>query len=208
MKKTLVKPQETHSSARKHTGIHHDDDSKSELGFWVYLMTDCMLFASLFATYAVLRNGVHDGPTSTEIVNLNFVLIETLALLTSSFLFGFVIQSARKGKTKLTLGWLSAVAVLGVSFICMELYEFTHLAHEGHSWRTSAFLSSFFTLVGTHGIHIIVGLLWIFVMFYLITKRGISSSITRKLRLLGMFWHFLDVIWIFIFTIVYLLGAL
>ncbi len=183
------------------------NESKTLFGFWTYLMTDCVLFASLFATYAVLRNNTAGGPGGAEIFDLPFVLFETMLLLTSSFTCGLALLAARRGNKALTLTWFSITAAFGLAFLGMELYEFRHLIAEGDSWRRSGFLSAFFTLVGTHGLHITIGLLWIGVMIANVYRRGLTAANVRRLTLLSMFWHFLDIIWIFIFTFVYLMGA-
>ena len=180
---------------------------RTQLGFWIYLMTDCVVFGSLFATYAVLRNNTFGGPSGADIFEMPFVLVETMILLTSSFLCGIAMLAARAGNRKLMLILFGLTFLLGVSFLAMELYEFTNLVHEGYSWQTSAFLSSFFTLVGTHGAHILMGLVWMAVMMARVVQKGLSEHSLRRLSLLALFWHFLDVIWIFIFTIVYLMGA-
>lgn len=182
--------------------------SKTMLGFWIYLMTDCVLFASLFATYAVLHGNTFGGPTSKDLFDLPFVLIETLLLLASSFTAGIAILGLRAGKRAQVMGWFGVTFVLGLVFLIMEITEFAHLANEGNSWSRSAFLSAFFTLVGTHGLHIATGLFWMIVLLVQLMKKGITESVSRRLTLLGMFWHFLDIIWIFIFTIVYLMGVL
>lgn len=182
--------------------------TKSYIGFWMYLMTDCILFGSLFATYAVLRGNVYDGPSGRDIFDLNFVLVETILLLTSSFICGLGIIAMRAGRRNLLLVALAVTFLLGATFVGMELYEFNHLVAEGYSWQRSAFLSAFFTLVGTHGLHILVGLLWLSVLAFSVIRFGLTSKNTKRLTLFALFWHFLDVIWIFIFTIVYLLGAI
>lgn len=180
---------------------------KTTLGFWMYLMTDCILFASLFAAYAVLRNNTAGGVAGSEIFDLPFVLAETLILLTSSFTCGLAMLAAyRRDKTGM-FAWFGTTFVLGASFLALELSEFTHLVQEGHSWRASAFLSAFFTLVGTHGLHITAGLLWMAVLLRQAYKRGFSETNMRRLTMFSLFWHFLDIVWIFIFTIVYLMGA-
>ena len=130
-----------------------------------------------------------------------------MVLLTSSFICGLAVLSARAHRKQLTLLWLGLTFVFGATFLALELSEFSNLAAEGHGWWASAFLSAFFTLVGTHGLHIAVGLLWIGVMSWQLFKRGFTPGVTRRLLLFSLFWHFLDVIWIFIFTIVYLMGA-
>jgi len=187
---------------------HQDVYSKATLGFWMYLMTDCLLFATLFATYAVLRNSTFGGPTSKEIFNLSTAFLETMILLISSVTCGLAVLSALTDNRKAILGWLGVTFLLGASFLTLELLEFNHLVQEGNNWTRSAFLSSFFTLVGTHGTHIAVGLLWILVMLFQISKAGLTNDTFRRLVIFSMFWHFLDLIWIFIFTFVYLMGVL
>ena len=181
---------------------------KVTFGFWVYLMTDCVLFASLFATYAVLHTNVFGGPTSSQLFDLNFVLEETIILLTSSFTAGLAILAAlRKNKTQV-LVWLLVTLVLGLSFVSLELSEFIHLVQTGDSWRRSGFLTAYFTLVGTHGLHITVGSLWMIVLMVQIFRKGITHMTMRRLLCFSLFWHFLDIVWIFIFTIVYLMGVM
>lgn len=187
--------------------IHEEQDSKALYGFWVYLMTDCVLFASMFASFAVLRGNIADGPSGHELFNMPYVLIETMLLLTSSFFSGLSMISAKAKQHQRTLLWLVLTFILGAAFLVMELVEFGNLVVEGHSWTTSAFLSSYFTLVGTHGLHITAGLIWMAVLTYRVFKNGINRHSLRRLGMLSLFWHFLDIVWIFIFSIVYLLGA-
>lgn len=182
--------------------------NKTVLGFWVYLMTDCVLFASLFATYAVLHNNTFGGPGAGELFSLPFVLAETLILLTSSFTAGLAMLAAHRQQKHLVLAWFGVTFLLGAAFLGLELSEFNQLVHEGNSWQRSGFLSAFFTLVGTHGAHIATGLLWMTVLLIQVLRRGLVPSTVKRLALLGLFWHFLDIVWIFIFTIVYLMGAL
>lgn len=181
--------------------------TKTQLGFWIYLMTDLVLFATLFATYAVLRDSVFGGPSGKELFDMPFVLAETLVLLTSSFTCGLGIIALHRQKKAQVLGWFVVTFLLGATFLAFELTEFNHLIHEGNGWQRSAFLSAFFALVGTHGLHILVGLLWMAVLMVYVLRRGLTEHTSRRLILLGMFWHFLDVVWIFIFTIVYLMGV-
>jgi cytochrome o ubiquinol oxidase subunit 3 len=171
-------------------------------------MTDCVLFATLFATFAVLRNNTNGGPGGPELFSLPFVLSETLILLTSSFTCGLAVLGAIQKNRRMVLSMLLITAVLGLTFLGLELHEFANLAHEGNSWTRSGFLSAFFTLVGTHGLHISIGLLWVAVLGLRIRNLGLTESNVRKLTLFSLFWHFLDVIWIFIFSIVYLLGVI
>lgn len=187
---------------------HQDTFSKTFLGFWIYLMTDCIVFATLFTTYAVLHNSTFEGPSSQDLFSLKTAFIETMILLFSSVTCGFSVLSALKNAKMHVIGFLVLSFVLGASFIALELHEFTHLVAEGNSWERSAFLSSFFTLVGTHGLHVSCGLLWMAVMMGQIFISGIVSETFRRLVLFSLFWHFLDLVWIFIFTFVYLMGVL
>lgn len=184
-----------------------ENADKTTFGFWVYLMTDCVLFASLFATYAVLHGNTFGGPGGRELFSMPYVLAETLILLTSSFTCGLASLAVRRKDQQMTIIWFAITALLGMAFLTLELTEFRHLVVEGNSWRRSGFLSAFFTLVGTHGLHITVGLLWMFALLAQVVRRGLTEATSRRLLLLSLFWHFLDVIWIFIFSIVYLLGA-
>lgn len=181
-------------------------DAKSIFGFWVYLMTDCVLFATLFATFAVLRNSTFGGPSGSDLFSMPFVLVETLALLTSSFTCGLGLLAVRKRDRRQVLILFAITFLLGLFFLTMEVTEFHHLVQEGDSWRRSGFLSAFFTLVSTHGLHITFGLLWMLVLMVRVLKGGLGRATARQLNMLGLFWHFLDIIWIFIFTIVYLMG--
>lgn len=190
-------------------GTHHSDhqaaaDDRVMFGFWVYLMTDLLMFAVLFAVYAVLQGATAGGPSARELFSLPLALQETLLLLTSSFTCGIGMIAARRGKKNQVLVWFGITFALGLMFLNLELKEFAELIHHDHTWRTSAFLSSFFALVGTHGLHIVSGLLWMAVTLIFVMIRGLNSHMVRKLALLSLFWHFLDIVWIFIFTIVYL----
>jgi cytochrome o ubiquinol oxidase subunit 3 len=188
--------------------IAYQEDSKTLLGFWTYLMTDCVLFASLFATFAVLRHNTYGGLGGEELFNLPFILAETLILLTSSFTCGLGILFARENKKNLVLLMFGLTFALGAAFLCLELNEFHKLAAEGNSWRRSGFLSAFFTLVGTHGAHISAGLIWMGVMLARVWQHGLTAVSVKRLTMLSLFWHFLDIIWIFIFTIVYMMGII
>lgn len=171
-------------------------------------MTDCILFASLFATYAVLHGNTAGGPSGHDLFELPFVLGETLLLLVSSFTCGLALLAGFRGYKKQTLIWLLVTFALGIAFLTMEISEFYKFIHEGAGPDRSGFLSAFFTLVGTHGLHITAGLLWILVLAGQIFIQGITSITSRRLLLFSLFWHFLDVVWIFIFTIVYLMGVI
>lgn len=182
--------------------------AKAQLGFWIYLMTDLVLFATLFATYAVLQTSTFGGPSGKELFDMPFVLAETLILLTSSFTCGMGLLAMYRQNKRQVLVWLTITFLLGCAFLAMEFTEFSHLIHEGNGWQRSGFLSAFFVLVGTHGLHISIGLLWMLTLMVEIFRRGFTEHTSRRLILLSMFWHFLDVVWIFIFTIVYLMGVI
>lgn len=181
---------------------------RKTLGFWIYLMTDLVLFASLFATFAVLRTQTFGGPGGPQLFDMPFVLLETMILLSSSFTVGLAILGSARGYKKQMIFWLIITFVLGAAFLSLELSEFSHLVGEGNGWQRSAFLSSYFTLVGTHGLHIAIGLLWLFVMIFRLVRFKFKKTDLNRLALFGLFWHFLDVVWIFIFSIVYLNGGM
>jgi cytochrome o ubiquinol oxidase subunit 3 len=179
--------------------------SKSTWGFWIYLMTDCLLFASLFATYVVLRHETFGGPSASNIFDISSAFSETAILLSSSFACGLALLSARRSKYQ-TLFWLAVTLALGVSFLSLEFKEFAKFASKGYSWQKSAFLSGYFTLVGTHGLHVTIASIWMFVMMINVFVVGVTAESFRRLVCLNLFWHFLDLVWIFIFTVVYLMG--
>lgn len=194
-----------------HQSIIHNpllDDSKVTFGFWVYLMTDLIMFAALFASYAVLHGNTFGGPSAPELFSLPLAFTETIILLTSSFTCGLAILAVRQNNKNQVLFWFGLTFSFGLAFLSLELNEFNHLISEGNSFSRSAFLSSFFTLVGTHGLHITAGLLWMIISIIVVWSKGLTSNIGRKLTLLSFFWHFLDIVWIFIFTIVYLIGVI
>lgn len=187
---------------------HHEAEAndRTMFGFWIYLMTDLLMFAVLFAVFAVLRNNTLGGPTGADLFSPGLALTETLILLTSSFTAGLGMIAARRGLKNQVLAWFGVTLLLGLAFLGIELYEFAEFIHEGHTMRVNAFLSSFFVLVGTHGLHITSGLLWGIITLIFVAKRGLTKGIVRKLALLSLFWHFLDIVWIFIFTVVYLMA--
>lgn len=186
---------------------HLSTYEKSKLGFWIYLMTDCVLFATLFASFVVLRSNTYGGPSGAELFSLKFVLGETIILLTSSLTSGLAMVSLRREQSSWVRIWLIVTAILGALFLGMEIYEFVNLSQEGFGWQRSAFLSAFYTLVGTHGLHISLGLVWLITMLVRIKRQGLSAQVNHQVNLFGIFWHFLDIIWIFIFTVVYLFGV-
>ena len=178
------------------------------LGFWIYLMSDALIFATLFATFGVVSGNYAGGPAPREIFELPLVALNTAMLLLSSITFGMGMIDMEAGRTRAVQGWLAVTALFGLAFISIELYEFASLIAEGATPQRSAFLSAFFILVGTHGLHVTFGLIWIAVMMVQIGQRGLIPENRRRLICLGMFWHLLDVVWIGVFTFVYLLGVL
>jgi cytochrome o ubiquinol oxidase subunit 3 len=190
-----------------HAGDHHDEGPKVVLGFWIYLMSDCILFASIFATYAVLKDSTAGGPSGRELFDLPYVAVETALLLISSLTYGLAMINMEANRLKPVIGWLAATALCGLGFMGMEIHEFIKLIGEGNGPDRSAFLSAFFTLVGTHGLHVTSGLIWMGTMFVHLFRRGLTPANRVRLMELSLFWHFLDIIWIGVFTIVYLMGA-
>jgi cytochrome o ubiquinol oxidase subunit III len=176
-------------------------------GFWIYLMSDLILFATLFATFAVLGRNYAGGPTGKELFDLPYLLGETLFLLFSSVTYGLVMLAVHDGRKKWVLIGLAVTFLLGLGFVSMEINEFHGMIAQGFGPDRSAFLSSFFTLVGTHGAHVTFGLIWMAVMMAQVAVKGLTSPVQSRLMRLSMFWHFLDIIWIGIFSIVYLMGV-
>ncbi|MGK2960308.1 MAG: cytochrome o ubiquinol oxidase subunit III [Candidatus Malihini olakiniferum] len=203
---TLIHQHVDHDAHAAHG--HYDASGTKVLGFWVYLMSDLIIFGSLFATYAVLVTGIADGPSGKDLFDLKFVLVETFALLLSSITFGMAIIAMYKGNVARINTWLTITFLFGLVFIGMEFYEFHHLIAEGYGPERSAFLSAFFALIGTHGIHVTSGLIWLIVMMIQVSRWDITPTVKTRLMCLNLFWHFLDVIWICIFTVVYLAGAM
>lgn len=177
-------------------------------GFWIYLMTDLVIFAILFSAYAVLHDSTFGGPSAQELFHILSALAETLLLLTSSFTCSLATLAVHREQKNHAIFWFIVTFALGVAFLTLEISEFSTFIHEGAGPQRSAFLSSFFALVGTHGLHISVGLLWMIVAMLRIGFRGLSAPSASRILRLALFWHFLDVVWIFIFTTVYGMGHL
>jgi len=186
---------------------HHPENGTS-LGFWLYLMSDCLIFATLFATYAVVGRNYAAGPSGADLFDLKLVAINTGFLLFSSITYGFAMLEMEKKKVKTTLIWLGVTGLFGLAFLAVEIYEFHHLIAEGAGPQRSAFLSAFFALVGTHGLHVTFGIIWLVTLMVQVGKHGLIPANKRRLMCLSMFWHFLDVIWIGVFSFVYLMGVL
>jgi cytochrome o ubiquinol oxidase subunit 3 len=178
------------------------------LGFWLYLMGDAVIFSLLFMTYGIMVGNTAGGPTGKQLFSLNNAAIETALLLLSSITFGFASLAARQASRPAVLGWLVVTFLLGAGFIVLEIREFGGLIAIGAGPDRSGFLSAFFTLVGTHGTHVSFGLIWIVIMGAQIAIKGLSLPVTSRLYRLGLFWHFLDIAWVGIFSVVYLPGLL
>ena len=190
------------------TDEHAHSGGSTMLGFWIYLMSDSLIFAVLFATFGVLGRNYAAGPTPADLFELPLVLLNTALLLFSSITYGLAMLEVERRRMGLTLFWLGITGLFGLGFIGIELYEFNNLIHEGATPQRSAFLSAFFTLVGTHGLHVTFGIVWLVTLMFQLPVHGFNSANHRRLMCLGMFWHFLDVIWIGVFTFVYLMGVL
>ena len=186
----------------------HAAGGSTMLGFWIYLMSDCLIFAVMFAMYGVLGSSYAGGPTPQELFDLPLVAVNTSALLLSSITYGFAMLEAQRRRVPMTLLWLAVTGLFGLTFVSIELFEFHHMIQEGAGPQRSAFLSSFFALVGTHGLHVSVGIVWLVTLMIQVARKGIEPANHRRLACLSLFWHFLDVIWIGVFTFVYLLSTL
>ncbi|GLK45590.1 MULTISPECIES: cytochrome o ubiquinol oxidase subunit III [Novosphingobium] len=186
----------------------HPEGGSTMLGFWVYLMSDCLIFAMLFAAYGVLGGSLAAGPGPKDLFELPLVALNTAMLLFSSITYGFAMLAMEKNNKGATQAWLLVTAVFGACFLGIELYEFSNLIHEGATPMRSGFLTAFFSLVGTHGLHVTFGLIWLFTLVVQVGKKGLIPANKRRLMCLSLFWHFLDVIWIGVFTFVYLMGML
>jgi cytochrome o ubiquinol oxidase subunit 3 len=195
------------TGSRYHVRDHHPENG-TLLGFWIYLMSDCLIFASLFATYAVLGRNYAGGPSGAELFELPLVGLNTAFLLVSSITFGFAMIAAQAKNLGRAQLWLVVTGILGACFLSLEMYEFIHLIHEGAGPSRSSFLTAFFSLVGTHGLHVLFGIVWLVTLVFQLAKHGLSAENIRRMQCLSLFWHFLDVVWIFVFTFVYLMGTL
>lgn len=192
-------------SAHAHDDHHHEENDKVLFGFWVYILSDCLLFATLFGVFAVLSNSYYVGGIDpSTLMEMDYVLGETALLLFSSFTFGLVMLAAHKKNLKQVYIWLGVTFLLGAGFLGMEINEFRHFVHEGATISSNGYWAAFYVLVGTHGFHVSVGLTWILILFVLFKRDGLDNRNMIRLSCLSLFWHFLDVIWICVFSFVYL----
>ncbi|MGG5252066.1 cytochrome o ubiquinol oxidase subunit III [Neobacillus sp. SM06] len=198
----------SHPNSHSHEEHGHDEGSLRIFGFWIFLITDLILFSVLFATYAILKNRFNGGPTGQELFEVPIFVAETFLLLTSSFTSGLAISALKKGHKQSVIGWLIVTIIFGLGFIGLEIREFASFVNEGATISTSAFLSAFFVLVGTHGIHVSAGIVWMASATIQLMRNGINEVTSRKITIVSLYWHFLDVVWIFIFTVVYLMGVM
>jgi heme/copper-type cytochrome/quinol oxidase subunit 3 len=176
------------------------------LGFWLFLGGETVLFGTLFSVFIALRDQVNGGPTANELFSLSVVAAATLILLTSSLTSVFAIQAMHRNQPKAMVNWLLVTILLGLGFLGLEIYEFVEYAHHGHTFAASAFSTSFYSLVGFHGGHVAFGILWISLLIWQVLKRGLTVVTAPKVYIAGLYWHFIDVVWVFIFTVVYLMG--
>jgi len=186
----------------------HPEGASTLLGFWIYLMSDCLIFAILFAVYGVLGGNYAAGPAPKDLFELPLVALNTSMLLLSSITYGFAMLAMNDNKVGQTQAWLAVTGLFGLAFLGIELHEFAHLIELGATPQRSGFLSAFFTLVGTHGLHVTFGTIWLVTLMVQVGRHGLIAANRRRLMCLSMFWHFLDVIWIGVFTFVYLMGML
>ncbi|MBX5467564.1 MAG: cytochrome c oxidase subunit 3 [Firmicutes bacterium] len=186
----------------------HEEESIKITGFWMFLVTDVLIFASLFSLYAVYAGRMGGEPNPATFFHLGPALAETLLLLTSSFTVGLAIWFMRRRQVGAMTAWLVATLVLGATFVAIEAREFLGDIQSGYTWHQSAFLSAFFTLVGTHGAHVTFGILMALTLLIQVARRGLTPVTARKLYTFSLYWHFLDVVWIFIYSVVYLGGRL
>jgi cytochrome o ubiquinol oxidase subunit III len=198
----------TVDAAQRFIAPEHHAQNGTLLGFWLYLMSDCLVFACLFACYGVLGRNYAGGPTGADLFDLPLVAVNTTLLLLSSITYGFAVLQMQLDRRAGTLFWLLVTGLLGAGFVGIELKEFAHLVAEGNGPQRSAFLSSFFTLVATHGLHVSFGIVWLVTLMSQVMRHGLIAANKRRLMCLSMFWHFLDVVWIGVFTFVYLMGVL
>ncbi len=202
------KPFQFHVFETEHDEEEHGHDTGTMLGFWIYLMSDCLIFGILFAVHAVLGQNYAAGPSPADLFEIEMILVSTFMLLFSSITYGFAVIAMQNDDQKGLVRWLIVTGIFGLAFLGLEIYEFSHLWHLGATPMASAFLSSFYFLVGTHGLHVTAGCIWLVVLLTQVGMHGLTHENRRRIMCLSLFWHFLDLIWIGVFSFVYLTGVL
>ncbi|MEM9438969.1 MAG: cytochrome o ubiquinol oxidase subunit III [Pseudomonadota bacterium] len=197
-----------HADDAEQGSDEHHHETGTMLGFWMYLMSDCLIFGILFAVHAVLGQNYAAGPSPADLFEIDMILLATAALLLSSITYGFAVINMQAGSERGTVAWLGVTGLFGLAFLMLEVMEFQHLWHIGATPMASAFLSSFYVLVGTHGLHVTAGTIWLCVLLAQIGMHGLTHENQRRVMCLSLFWHFLDLIWIGVFSFVYLTGVL
>ena len=187
---------------------HHDTEGDTVFGFWIYILSDCILFATLFAVFAVLRGNFAGAPTAVELFELDYIFLETLLLLLSSFTFGLAMLESNRAHLTGLFRWLGVTWLLGLGFLVLEINEFVHFTQAGAGPWDSGAWSAFYGLIGTHGLHVLAGMVWMIALLFLLHRDGLTTANRTRLMCLSIFWHFLDVIWICVFSVVYLMGVL
>lgn len=198
---------EGYRAALAHEIHEHDKRVIVGYGFWIWLISDIIMFSAFFATFAVLSENTAGGPSGRELFSVGYVAVETACLLLSSFTCGIAMIGAHARNRRLYYGGMAITFVLGVAFLALEVHEFADLVKEGAGPTRSAFLSSFFALVGCHGLHVTAGVLWLLTMVAQVGAKGFRDDIQRRLLCFGLFWHTLDIIWVALFSLVYLVGV-
>lgn len=188
------------SKSEAYPDTHHDVYSRTVFGFWLYILSDFILFGALFATFAVLKHSTFGGPSARDLFDLPFIFVQALVLLTSSFTAGLGGASAHRKNKKLTIIFFGITFLLGLLFMGLEVSDLNRLIQSGNSWQRSGFLSAYFTLVGTHAVHMIFALIWVIVLIVPVWREGMTLPSLRRLTCLRMFWQFLNIVWVFIFS--------
>jgi cytochrome o ubiquinol oxidase subunit 3 len=188
--------------------VHHDSQETQAFGFWMYILSDLILFSALFATFAVQMRSFAGSPSGRDLFDLPYVAVETALLLLSSAGYGLAMLAVARRRSGRVLFWLAITFLLGLGFVLMEAHEFFGLVQAGAGPDRSGFLSAYFTLVGTHGTHVTFGLIWMLAMMFQVGLKGLSSPVRGRLMRLSLFWHFLDIVWIGVFSVVYLVGVM
>lgn len=196
-----------HAAHENYPDTHHDPYSKTIFGFWLYLLTDFIMFGAFFAAYAVLHNNTYGGPSSKDLFDLSYTIAESVFLLLAAFTSGIAgVYAHRRKKTQVVVFFLLTF-LCGLAFLILQTQELSVLIENGNDWKRSAFLSSFFSIILLHSAHIVIGLLWTLVLLIPVLIQGVHSTSVRRLTCLRMFWQFLNLLWVFTCTLVYFLGA-